>query len=461
VITGRLGFDPFDAAAVAAAGLDPKRGLALSGRSGPRGPSAPDVVLSLPVGDAGKLETTLSSLAKERMGATERTVDAGAPEVIVWRTSTGGPIVLAWAIVERTALLSAGEAAVAAVRAAAAVPANATLAEVPAYQRATKALPDGLAAKVFVPAGSPALQELAQFKDGLAVGLRAAPDRLGISAAVPLGAREPAFKAAVAGGRSLALLGQLDPAAVLVVRGEGTAGSAADPAELSAALALQKIPGAAGALVSDFVGSLAGSSALAFSVLPQKGKPAQLQAEPLRLFTAEILLSLSDPARMTAAIQRAVDELGGAGPRGKAKLAVGTNPWRFPFAGGEVAASVADGKLALAIGPAKTLEALLARSGSAFKGPTAAADEALKSQTGGMFLDVPRLAAAVKALPEEAFGPGQQGVMLKSMTDQWATSAERITAVSLASSLVEGFARGELLIEVKSAGAAAAPPAAK
>jgi hypothetical protein len=456
VLAGRLGFDPFDAAAVAAAGLDPKRGLALSGRSGPRGPNAPDVVLSLPVGGVEKLEATLSSMAKERLEATERTVEPGTPEVIVWRTNTGGPIVLAYAIVERTALLSAGEAAVAAVRAAAAVPAGATLAELPAYQRASKALADGLAAKVFVPAGSPALQDLAQFKDGLAIGLRGAPDRLGISAAVPLGAREAALKAAVAGGRSAALLGQLDPAAVLVVRGEGTAGSATDPAELSAALALQNIPGAAGALVTDFVGSLAGSSAMAVSVLPQQGKPAQLQAEPLRLFTAEILLSLSDPARMTAAIQRAVDELSG-GAKGKAKLAVGRNPWRFPVAGGEVAASVADGKLALAVGPAKTLEALLARSGSGFKGPTAASDEALRSPTGGLFLDVPRLAAAVKALPEAAFGPGQQGVMLKSMADQWATSAERISAVSLASGLVEGFARGELLIEVRPAGAAPAP----
>src|SRR5574341_135507 len=49
VLSGRLSFDPFDAAAIAAAGLDPKRGAAIFGRVGDRGPDAPDVVLSLPV----------------------------------------------------------------------------------------------------------------------------------------------------------------------------------------------------------------------------------------------------------------------------------------------------------------------------------------------------------------------------------------------------------------------------
>lgn len=455
VIRGRLGFDPFDAASMAEAGLDPKRGLALWGRAGPRGANSPDVVFNLPVGQREKLEATLAAIAKERLGATDRTVDAGPPEVIVWRTATGGPIVLAWSVVDGTVLLSAGEAAVAAVRAAAAVPETATLAQLPAYQAATKALGDGLAARVFVPAGSPALQELTQFKDGLALGLRGAPDRLGVAVAVPLGAREATVKAAVAGGSSSALLAQLNPGALLVVRGEGTSGTATDPAELSAALAQQGISGAAGTLVTDFVAALGGSSAMAVTVLPQRGKPAALQAEPLRLFSAEIVLALKDADRMTSAIQRAVDELGGAAAGGKGKLKVGRNPWRFPIAGGEVAAAVKDGKLALAVGPAKTLEALLARTGSTFKGPTAASDQALKGNTGGMFLDVPRLAAAVKALPEESFGPGQQGVMLKSVADQWATSAERIAAVSLASALVEGFARGELLIEVKPGGAAA------
>src|SRR5512138_66497 len=87
VLAGRLTFDPLDAKAIAAAGFDPQRGLALSGKAGARGPDSPDVVLSLPVGDSAKLEATIATIAKERLGATERSVDPGTPEVISWRTA--------------------------------------------------------------------------------------------------------------------------------------------------------------------------------------------------------------------------------------------------------------------------------------------------------------------------------------------------------------------------------------
>jgi hypothetical protein len=447
VIAGRLTFDPLDAKAIAAAGLDPQRGFALSGKVGARGPDSPDVVLSLPVGDPAKLEVTIATIAKDRLGASERAVDPGTPEVIAWRAA-GGEIAFAYAVVERTAIFSSGEGAVAAVRAAAAVPATATLASLPAYQQATKALGDGLAARFFVPAGSPALQGMPQFENGVAFALRGASDRFGLSVAMPLGAREAPIKAALATGTSGALLGQLDPSAVLVVRGDGASGSSAEPGVLAAALAAQGIPPPIGELVGQFAAAVGGSSAMALSVLPQKGKPAALQSEPLRLFGAELLVAVKDPVKLTGAIQGAVDALGAQLTGGKGKLALGRNPWRFPIGGGEVAATVKDGKLAVVLGPPRALEALLARTGSTFKGPTPASDRALKSATGGMFLDVPRLVAGVMTLPEASWGPGQQGVMVKSMVDQWATAAARISAVSLATDLVEGFARGELLVEV-------------
>lgn len=454
VLAGRLGFDPFDARAIAAAGLDPQRGLTLSGRVGSRGAGSPDVVLTLPVGDEAKLEATISTAAKERLGATERSVESGAPQVVVWRTAAGGPIAFAYAVVERTALFSAGADAVATVRAAAAVPAGATLATVPVYQQSVKALGEGVAARFFVPAGSPALQDMAQFRDGVAFGLRAGKDRLGLTVAMPLGAREPALKTALAAGTSSALLAQLDPSAVFVFRGDGAAEQGAEPNVLMAALAAQGIPPPVAQVVGELLAGFGGSSAIGVSLVPQQGKPAVLQAEPLRFFKAEALLAVKDPAKVTAAIQGAVDGIA-AQAIGKAKLSLGKNPWRLPAAGGEVAAAVKDGKLAIVVGPARSLEALLARSGSAFKAPTPAADGALKGASGGMVLDVPRLVAGVKALPEASWGPGQQGVMLKSMVDQWATSAERITAVSLSTELVAGFARGELLVEV----APTAPPA--
>jgi hypothetical protein len=216
----------------------------------------------------------------------------------------------------------------------------------------------------------------------------------------------------------------------------------------------QGLPEPVIAILKDFVGSLGTGSAIGIGIVPPapKGRGSLVNA-PLAAVRAELLASLREPERMTSAIQRAADMASAqaaAAPKGarSKKIDLGKNPWRVPLPGGEIAAAVADGKLAIAAGPVGSLEALLARTGSAFKGPTAAAEKALHSGTGGMYIDVPKLATAARGYPEAAFGEGQQGVMVKSMVDQWSAAAERITAVSVSGDLVEGAARGELLVEV-------------
>jgi hypothetical protein len=469
VIASRLTFDPFDVASIAATGLDPARGLALSGVVGKGGEQSPDVVLSLPVADAAKFDAAVTRLAKERLSATERTVESGSPEVIAWRPAAGAQPLFAYALVQKTALVSFGAASVDAIRAAAAIPETGTIASRPEYQKTMKALGAGLGLELYVPANSPALKEVPQLKDGFAAGIRGGRDRIGVAGAVLLGQREATLRAAVAKGESAALLAKLDPGAGWVVRGDGDPGQSADVQAVIDAMGKQGIPEPALAILKDFIGSLGTGSALGIGVLPPgPAAKARLADAPLAALRAELLISLKDPERMTAALQRAVDlateQAAASAPkaaRGKkgAAPSFGKNPWRFPLRGGEIAAAVADGRLAIVAGPTGTLEALLARTGTAFKGPTPAADKALKGGSGGMYVDVPKLAAAARAYPEQAFGDGQQGVMLKSMVDQWSAAAERITAVSLSSDLVEGAARGELLVEVTPAAPAAAPAA--
>ena len=457
VISGRLTFDPFDATSIASIGLDPARGLALSGVVGKGGEENPDVVLSLPLADAAKFEAAATRVAKERIQAVERTVEAGSPQVIAWRPAAGAPPIFAYALVEKTAIVSFGAAATDAVRAAASVPAGATIASRPEYQKTMKALGEGLALEFYVPANSPALKEVPQLKDGFAAGIRGGRDRVGVAGAMLLGPREAAIRAAVAKGESAALLAKLEPGAAWVVRGDGDPGQATDVQAVIDSMGKQGIPEPAIAILKDFVAALGSGSAIGIGVLPPpSGAKVRLVEAPLAALRAEVLVSLKDPAKMTATIQRAIDlvsEQAAAAPKAKkgAKPDLGKNPWRFPAPGGEIAASVADGKLAIAIGPAGSLEALLARGGSSFKGPTPAADQALKGGSGGMYIDVPKLAAAARAWPEAAFGEGQQGVMVKSLVDQWSTAAERITAVSVSGDLVEGAARGELLVEVSPA----------
>ncbi|MGB8931520.1 MAG: hypothetical protein WCC48_09775 [Anaeromyxobacteraceae bacterium] len=457
VIAGRLTFDPFDAASIASSGLDPARGLALSGVIGKGGESSPDLVLSLPIADAKKFEAAVTRLAQERLSATARDAE-GAPQVVVWREAAGGEPLFAYALVERTAIVSFGQSAMDAVRTALAIPAAATIASRPEYQRTMKALGDGLGFEFYVPAGSPALKEVPQLKDGFAAGVRGGRDRIGVAAAMLLGPREAAYRDAVAKGESAALLSKLDPGAACVARGDGNPSLTTDLQGVADAMTKQGIPAPAIAILKDFVGALGSGSALGIGLLPPDPKAKGRLAEaPLAALRAEVLASLSDPDRMTAAIQRAVDLVTeqatasrGAGAKAKAapRPSFGKNPWRLPLAGGEIAAAVADGKLAIALGPTGSLEALLARSGTTFKAPTPAAEKALHGGTGGMFLDVPKLAAAARSYPEAAFGAGQQGVMLKSMVDQWSNTAARVTAVSLSSALVEGAVRSELLVEV-------------
>jgi hypothetical protein len=456
-LAGALLFDPLDAAGLASAGLDPARGLALWGVVGKGGEQNPDIVLALPVADAAKLEAAIGKLAKERAAGSERAVDAGAPEVITWRAGAGGPVLFGYAIVEQTALASFGERAVESVRAAAAVPATANVATVPAYQKSMKALGDALALRFFVPAGSPAAKEFPQFKEGLSAGIHAGRDRLGIAAAVLLGEREAAVKAAIAKKESAALLAKLEPSAQWVARGDGDPGQAGDLKSLLDTMAKEGLPPPVQEMVKDMLASLGSGSALGIALLPPAaGSKAKLADAPLAAFRVELLASLKDADKMKATVQKAVDmasEMAGPqqparGKKGKGgKPDLGKNPWRFPLPGGEVAAAVADGRFALVLGPTGSLEALLARNGTAFKAPTPAAEKALGSGAGGMFVDVPRLAKAVQAIPEKAIADGAQGAMMKSMADTYANAAARILAISLASDLVEGAARGELLVE--------------
>jgi hypothetical protein len=285
-----------------------------------------------------------------------------------------------------------------------------------------------------------------------------------------LGSREAAMRAAVAKGESAALLAKLEPGAFWVARGDGDPGQSTDVQTVVDALTKQGSSEPAIALIKDVLASLGTGSALGVGVIPPAaGSKVKLAAAPASAVRAEILLSLKDSEKMTSAVQRAIDmvtamaapppQAFAKGRKAKAgspaKPSFGKNPWRFPLPGGEVAAAVADGRFALVVGPPGSLEALLARTGTAFKGPTPASEKALRTGSGGMYIDVPKLAKAVQSVPESAFGEGGEGAMVKSMVDQWSASAARIIAISVGSDLVDGAARGELLIEVTPTAAAA------
>ncbi|HEY6099496.1 MAG TPA: hypothetical protein VIW03_08705, partial [Anaeromyxobacter sp.] len=108
-------------------------------------------------------------------------------------------------------------------------------------------------------------------------------------------------------------------------------------------------------------------------------------------------------------------------------------------------------RIAAAGGRPGRLEALLARNGGApgWRAPTEAAESALSGGLGGAVLDVARLVAAVRAMPEEAFGTGPSGFVMRSLVDRLVEPASRLAAVSFRADLAEGALLLALEVEAR------------
>ncbi|ABC83552.1 hypothetical protein [Anaeromyxobacter dehalogenans] len=444
-IAAQLGFDPLDRKGLAEAGVDARRGAALALLGADGEPSR--ALLVLPVGDAARLETLLARLARERLGAELRTAEPrGTFSTVAFRRAAGEPIALAYLVTQRTALVSQGPGAADLVAEAAGLAPERALAGSAAFAAARRALGDAPAALAFAPPGSPLVARAWPVRDGLALGLAAGPGGLHASAAVLLGAREPSFRALAGGGAAAALLAHLHPEAQLAARWDGEPGplggklvpmlSRADRARLAArGLDPQR----------DLFDLLAPGAAVALSLSPGLElaglTEATLRADPLRLVRLEAVARVKDPDRARAAFDRLAPPP--RRPRAARPAAAPPAPgtWRIATPSGELAWRLDGDRLAVAGGAPGALDALAARldgDGAGFRAPTPAAEAALKGGLGGAVLDAQRLVAGVRALPEDAFGTGPSGFVVRSVVDRFLEPAARLSAVSLRAQLAEG-----------------------
>jgi hypothetical protein len=448
-LAAQLGFDPLDPGALADAGLDPRRGAAVAaiepkgaaarGPAGsPRSEAGRSMLLVLPVGDAPKIEALFVRLARDRLGASERTAETrGETSVVVLRAPGAAAPALAYAIVQHTALLCAGAGGPAAVADAASLAPDASLADAAAWKTARAALGTEVAAVQWVPPGSPLLAGMWPFRDGIAVGVSASAGRLGVRAAMLLGDREPSFRALAAGGQGAKLVSRLDPGAHLAARFDGDPTLAGKklvpivPQAERARLAAKGID-----LERDVFGALAPGAAVALSLSPRLdlsglGTDA-VRADPLRAIEFEALLPVKDAAAAEAVSARIA-----AAARGR-RL---DGAWRIRTPTGEIAWRVdaEAGRVAAAGGRPGRLDALVARAeGGGWRAPTEAAGEALSGGLGSAVLDPARLVASVRALPEEAFGTGPSGFVMRSLVDRLVEPVSRLAAVSFRADLAEG-----------------------
>jgi hypothetical protein len=344
---------------------------------------------------------------------------------------------LTYAIVERTALLTNDPSGPSLVAEAAALPPQASLAEAQGWKAARGALGDDAAALAFFPAGSRLLAGRWALADGVAFGVSAGAARLTARAAILLGAREPSFRALSVEGTP-APLPSLDPEAQLVARWNGDFGALGRKlAPLVAERDRRRIAARGVALDRDLFDLLAPGGAVALSLpaaLEVVGlTPPALRADPLRAVEFEAVLPVRDVDAAEAASARI------ARPRRPVRPG---ETHRLVTPSGEIAWRIEAGsqRILAAGGRPGKLEGLAARQagGAGYRPPTSSAEAALSGGLGGAVLDAPRLVAAVRAMPPEAFGTGPSGFVMRSLVDRIVAPAARLTAISLRAHLAEG-----------------------
>lgn len=439
-LSAQLGLDPLHPDGLRDAGLDAARGAAVALL--PRAPrpegSRGVALLVLPVRDEARLEALLARLARERLGAELRALEPrGAVTPVAFRRAAGEAPVLAYLIVQHTALVAHGPSAPDVVAEAAGLAEERSLARSAPYAAARRALTGELAAFAFAPPGSPLLGRIPALRDGLALGFSSADGALRVRAAIPLGDRAPSFSALAGKGAAARLVARLAPGAALVGRFDG------DPGALLRKL-LPRLPAAERARLAargvdperDLPGLLAPGAAAAVSLTPALDLASlddeALRADPLRLLRFEAVAKVADPGGLRAVSDRLAPPRRGR-PRGEG--------WRLATPSGEIAWRLDGERLLLAGGPPGALDQLAARlagGGEGWRAPTEAAGAVLSGGLGGAVLDAQRLVASVRALPEDAFGTGPSGFVVRSVVDRFMEPAARLAALSLRADLAEG-----------------------
>lgn len=391
-----VGFDLLDRSWFDEAGLDARRGAAISLASGGDLDDDDDdeVVLVLPVANAARFEETVARVARADGYSGARAVLPGAPRVIVHRGAKPGGDALAYALAEGNAVLALHPEAGRLVKAALAVPRGAHLGTTPAYRDLLRALGPGPGVVFYLPPGSRAAKDEPVLAGGAAAAVAGAADGVRVEFAfVP----PPTAPLPASPGEEAALLGKLHPGAFLVAR---------NAADLRASVEVGRLlPGdrelspRARRRLADLAAALGAGLALGVSAVeqPAGGEAPSLARAPFAWFRGELAAGVRDPAAMRAVIRSALQDSG-------EKRVSERGPWVFSVLGGELGLVVENRTLLVAFGPDGALDALSARRGTRLVPPTPASARALAGGPTGLYLDVPRLVAHLGAIPASAFG---------------------------------------------------------
>jgi hypothetical protein len=429
----QLGVDLRRPEALEAAGLDGQGSLGLALLV------SAEAFLAVPVKDPKKFQAALAVLAQSRLGAgaaQEQTLEGVA--VRTFAPSSGGKPVLGYVLTRGYALVASGAAL-------ARLPGLATLGESDALsadrdlasQRGrAPASPDVYA---WAPRGSPLLAQL-PVTQALATGrLDASGLLLELDAPWKPGAAEAAALEARPGAE---LQAPLPADAFLTARYRGDPALGVDPLLAVLGGALQ----AAGAdLKTELLPALAPGAVAGLSLAPRPPLDRGLAGLDPRSSNPFASLHLSGAAALGSADAgvAALERLAVAAPRFGARLERGERGgvpvFLTTWAQGEGVHFAVQGDRLLFGSPLARLDALLAADGGV-DGPPG--DGALSVR-----LSMRRLAAAVRALPESAWGLG--GFALKGTAVRWLDAVDDLTALDVQVGSRDGALRGRLALELQ------------
>lgn len=423
-LVSQLGVDVRSAEAVERAGVDAARalgvGVLVSG----------DAYLVLPVKDEAKLAATLKALAAARLGGKVAGEErAGGLVVKTFSPKAGEPPVLGYVLAGGFALVSSGPG-VARLASLAALPEGDSLATDPVLAASLARLPKDFFAWVFLPHGSPALADAPATSALATVSL--SREALTVAVDAPWKG-DPAQLAAFEQRPGPELLGYLPRDAFLVARYQG------DPAQLAPFADALLGPHLAAAFAeagfdykAEVLSGLKPGAVAAVSLAPRppmdKGVPT-FDVRQTNPFSYGHLTGLGAVKAPEAALPT-LEKVAAAAPRFGAQMtkkvdAAGQAVFVTSYAQGEGLHFAPRGELVFFASPLERLGGLLASDGKAGPPVQGLGDGGLTAA-----LDLRKLAAAVRELPEGAWGLG--GFAMKASTVRWLEATDDLAAVTVA-----------------------------
>jgi hypothetical protein len=429
------------------AGIDPKGPLAVYLPLG--GPP----IAALAPADRQKLQALVGKLAGDRAGATRRAeVPAGAGAIVAFATEGSASAAIAYAEVQQLLFVSAGQGCVEALRKVLATTPESSLARELHLARLRPDLERGDAYAFACPA-SPRAQRI-DLPYGAGLGLAIGAAQIRLWAEVELAEGHAKALAALSGPAGADLVGRLDPAAFLVARIGGDPRALQPFAEVLVPPALQAIARQADLdIASELLGNLKPGAAASLSVSPRASLASAPEIDPRRanpfgLVHLTAIGQVADEARAWVAVEKIAAAAPSFGAQLDPKDIGGARAVVASYHLGEGASLSVHEGLALVTGGPGQMEALLGRLSGApgLELKDSGARKAFAEDGFALYLDIGRLVASLRALPDSAYGIG--GFAIKAALSRTLESLDELSGLRLSGRVSGSRLHAELALGI-------------